>query len=254
MNSPVRSPRHPGSEPSDESTELAELGLAPFEVEVDGHVVELGRTGHGGEAGLHLHNSGVGEIEAYVSTRRLTPQAHAPVARLFLPEGEVGIDEGIRQFFKAVLDVDARIRGLKVGKRARTSGTCSGGLGGRVEKSGSRFQRPSRLRTRLRLASSTLMLLISRLPRQSERSRMEVVTEFAWSTGSAPNAGSSSTVRLVSDKAGPGQYPQIDGGEVHGPAKGIGYKLRDLAFIAANAEQGRHDQHGQDECQRREGD
>ena len=44
-----------------------------------------------------------------------------------------------------------------------------------ARKNGSRFQWPSALRTRLRLASSTLMRLISRRPRQSEKSRIDAV-------------------------------------------------------------------------------
>ena len=55
-----------------------------------------------------------------------------------------------------------------------------------VRKSVSRFQRPTSVRTRFKLASSTLMRLISNFPRQRERMRKEAVTVLACSTGSAP--------------------------------------------------------------------
>jgi len=55
-----------------------------------------------------------------------------------------------------------------------------------VRRSESMFQRPAEVRTRFRLASSALMVSISRRPRHRESKRIDAVTVLAWKTGSAP--------------------------------------------------------------------
>ena len=114
-SSPVRFPRQPGSLPMSRRPELAELGFAPLEVEVDGHLVELRGAG---AAGLETHRSGVSEIERDVGAGGLGGEAEAPLAGILLPEFEVGGEKRERELLDAVLDIDAGVGGLDEGEPA----------------------------------------------------------------------------------------------------------------------------------------
>ncbi len=96
----------------EEAGKLAQLRLPPVEIEMHGHLMQIGRAAHGG---FHAHHAGVFLVEAYVGAGRLAAQANAPLAGILLPDGEIGVDDGERQFFHAVLEVDAGVCGLKVG-------------------------------------------------------------------------------------------------------------------------------------------
>ncbi len=110
------------------------------------------------------HNPGVGKVEAHVGPRRLPAQPHAPVPGAFLPERQIGVHQRIGKLFHAVLDVDAGIGGFEI-----REGNCLGvwlprnapRRSGRTDRDSSR---PLPVRTRFRLASSTLMRLISSPP------------------------------------------------------------------------------------------
>ena len=202
----------------------------------------LAQLGSAAQAGLHPHDAGVGQVEAHVSARGLAAQADAPVAGILLPEGEVGIDQRKRQLLKAVLDVDAGVGGLKVRQRACACRDLRRlDLAAAVRKSGSRFQRPSLVRTRLRLASSTLMRLISSRPRHSESRRMD----GGDGAGVEHRLGAEGRIffdgQVGEHKARPRQQPQLNRGEAHRPAQRCGDELRDPALVAADADQGRDD-------------
>ncbi len=167
--------------------ELAELRLAPFEIEVQRHLAQFRSLT---EICLQAHDAGVGLFNAEVGADGLTAQPDAPVAGTLLIQRHFGIEQRKRQLFRAVLDVDAGVCGFEVGQPTGLPATATPDADWvwavAVRKSESRFQRPVAVRTRFRLASSTLMVSSSRRPRHNERRRMEAVTVLAWSTGSAP--------------------------------------------------------------------
>ena len=107
----VAAPAGVGAE--EQAGELAELRLAPFQVKVHRHLAQFRRLA---QICLQAHNAGVGLFEAEVGADGLAAQPDAPVAGTLLPEGQVGVEQGKGQLFRAVLDVDAGVCGLQVGQ------------------------------------------------------------------------------------------------------------------------------------------
>ena len=140
---------------------------------------------------------GIGQVQAHVGACRLSAQPDPPHAGILLPERKVGIHKRKRQLFSTVFEVDARIGGRNIGKwrRLLLAGVRGSPWLLQCGTANPDSSCPAAERTRFRLASSTLTSLISSRPRQRESRRMEAVTVLAWSSGSAPNPGSSSTVR-----------------------------------------------------------
>ena len=108
----VAAPAGVGAE--EQAGELAELRLAPFQVEMHRHLAQFGRAAH---AGFQPDDAGVGLVQADVGAGGLAAQADAPVAGILLPEGEIGVEQRKGQLFHAVLDVDAGVGGFQVGQR-----------------------------------------------------------------------------------------------------------------------------------------
>ena len=54
-----------------QARELAKLRVAPLQVEMDGHLAQIGRTLR---AGFELHDPGVGQVQAHVGAGGLAAQ------------------------------------------------------------------------------------------------------------------------------------------------------------------------------------
>jgi len=87
-----------------------------------------------GQAGLQPHHTGVGKVKAHVGPGGLTSEPHTPVSRILLPEREVGVNQRKRQLLKTVLDVHARVGGLKVWQPQGSGLVWSSGLRSRGSK------------------------------------------------------------------------------------------------------------------------
>src|SRR6202522_442211 len=96
-----------------QACKLAELGFAPFEIDMDGHLPQLG--GALG-AGLEAHQSSAAHVQAEIRAGRLSAQSNPAITRLLLPEGQIGLQQGKGQLLSAVFEVDARVGGFKIGE------------------------------------------------------------------------------------------------------------------------------------------
>ena len=109
------------------------------------------------------------------------------------------------------------------------------------------------MRTRFRLASSTLM----RADLQPPPPKREQPDGGGDGVGVEHRLGAVGGVFLDGEvgehKARPRKQPQLHRGEAHGPAQGGRDKLGDPALVAADADQRRHDEHGENDRERRQG-
>jgi hypothetical protein len=106
----VAAPAGVGAE--QQAGKLAELRLAPFQVKAQRHLTQLRRLL---EIRLQAHNAGVSLFNAEVGADRLASQPDAPIAGTLLIQRHFGVNQRKWQLFRAVLDVDARVCGFKVG-------------------------------------------------------------------------------------------------------------------------------------------
>ncbi len=79
-----------GISADDQSRQLAELRLTPFEIEMHRHLAQLRRAAH---AGFKPNHASIGQVKADISAGGLAAQMNAPVAGLFLPKGEIRVDQ-----------------------------------------------------------------------------------------------------------------------------------------------------------------
>jgi hypothetical protein len=107
----VATPSGVGAE--EQPGELAELRLAPFQINVQRHQAQFRGLA---QVCLQANCAGVALFKAEVGADGLAAQPDAPVAGTLLPEGKVGVEQGKRQFFRAILDVDAGVCGLEIGQ------------------------------------------------------------------------------------------------------------------------------------------
>ena len=113
-NSPLRSPRHPGSEPSTNRVSWPSCASRHSRSTCKRHLSQIRRSL---SPRFKPHQPGVGQIQAQVGSRGLSAQSDAPVAWLLLPERKVRVHQRERQLLRAPLEVDARVGCLKVRQR-----------------------------------------------------------------------------------------------------------------------------------------
>ena len=75
---------------SDEPGKLAKLSLLPIEIQMQWHLAECRSAP---EAGFQTHHACLLKVQAYVGSGWLAAQTDAPLARILLPQREIGVDQ-----------------------------------------------------------------------------------------------------------------------------------------------------------------
>jgi hypothetical protein len=73
-----------------EAGKLAKLSLSPVEIQMEGHLAERRCAP---DAGFYTYHSSLLEVKAHVSPGWLSAQSDAPLAGIFLPQREIGVDQ-----------------------------------------------------------------------------------------------------------------------------------------------------------------
>ena len=240
----VAAPAGVGAE--QQAAQLAQLRVAPFHVHMQRHLVQLGRNMH---PRLHAHRSGVGHIQIRICTRGLGTHPQPPVARIFLPEREVGAYQRVRQLLHAALEVDARIGGCQIGQPyGIVWSRCARSMRGAAQNG---IDVPRARRSADKIQAGFV---------HSNRVEFQLAApQRHQPDGSAHGVGVQHRLRAIGRifvhgqvsefKAGPRQQPQLHRGEAHRPPQRTRHQLRDLAFIAADGDVGRHQHHRQQQYQ-----
>ena len=101
--------------------QLAQLSLAPFEVDTQRHQAQFGGSP---QTCFKLNDTSVAKIEVYICAGRLTAQSYAPIAGLLLPKRQVGIEKREWKLLEPLLDVYAGVGGLEVWQGRRLALPC----------------------------------------------------------------------------------------------------------------------------------
>jgi len=100
--------------PGEEFRELPELRSAPFQAEMQWSIAQGVRTL---PDSTHLQQAYI--VQVQIGAKGLRFQPYAPTILGLLPQGKIGIGQGVRFFFWATLEIDSRRGGCNV----RKSGT-----------------------------------------------------------------------------------------------------------------------------------
>jgi hypothetical protein len=124
---------------------------------------------------VDAQHAGVGKIEIEIGAHRLRAKVQLPVISRSQRDGKVGIQERERLLLVALLEIDARVFRLDIGKARSAAGIAL--ARGRVwdvrrlHQNRSKVPPPLGSRTRFKLASSKWMRETSSLPRHNDKSR-----------------------------------------------------------------------------------
>jgi hypothetical protein len=214
----------------------------------------LAQCGRGAHTGLHAHYAGFFLIEAHVGAGGLAAQANAPLPGTRLPQRDVGIQQREGQFFRAVLEVDARVRGFKrrqpwasraaIGRCVcrRASPDRNAGLRRRSAEDGIEVPLPRsgahQVETGFVHADLVDFELAAPQRQQAQRSRHLGGMQHRFDAV----GGIFGNAQVGEHKAGPRQKAHFNRGKPHRPPQRLRDEVRDLALVMADADQRRHHQ------------